>query len=157
MKTHSQNQYSLLIKLTIILLFVQSIPLPPYLSLISPIWPLIFLSYWLINSAKNFQFFVALFIGVLIDVISGDILGQNALALVLSSSFIIKIKRHILLEDFFIQLAHILIASIIYLSVISIVNFFTHFNTPSWWVVFIPITTTLFWVVFDFLFKKIFR
>ena len=81
----NQTQLLLLLKVTILAFILGSISLPIILELISPFWLLLFFIYWLIYSDSNGIFSAALILGILLDVLQGAILGQNALALIVSS------------------------------------------------------------------------
>ncbi len=89
----NQTQLLLLLKVTILAFIVGSISLPHVLELISPFWLLLFFIYWLIYSDSSGIYSAALILGLLLDVLQGAILGQNALALIISSAFILSVKK----------------------------------------------------------------
>ena len=89
----NQTQLLLLLKVTILAFILGSISLPIILELVSPFWLLMFFIYWLIYSDSNGIFSAALILGLLLDVLQGAILGQNALALIVSSAFILSVKK----------------------------------------------------------------
>ena len=84
----NQTQILLLLKVTILAFILGSISLPNILELVSPFWLLMFFIYWLIYSDSNGILSMALILGLLLDVLQGAILGQNALALIITSAFI---------------------------------------------------------------------
>ena len=101
------SQRFLLIKISIIAFIVGAISLPPYLELISPFWLLSFFIYWLIYSSGKRIFSSAFILGILLDVLQGGILGQNALALVLSSAFILNVKKSFFVSNITTQQVYV--------------------------------------------------
>ena len=105
----------LLTKITIIALIVGAISLPNILEIVSPFWMLIFFIYWVIYTDTKAIYLFALILGLLTDILQGSILGQNALALLISSAFIFKCQKIILCFKLnhstglcFYRLAHLL-------------------------------------------------
>ena len=88
----------LLTKITIIALIVGAISLPSVLEIVSPFWMLIFFIYWIIYSDTKVLYLFALILGLLTDILQGSILGQNALALLISSAFILVSKNHFMFQ-----------------------------------------------------------
>ena len=111
----NQTQLLLLLKVTILAFILGSISLPIILELISPFWLLMFFIYWLIYSDSNGIFSAALILGLLLDVLQGAILGQNALALIVSSAFILSVKKSFFVSNLTTQQVYVFIASLIYL------------------------------------------
>ena len=89
----NQSQFVLLIKITILAFIAGAIKLPHMIEIISPFWLLLFFVYWLIYSNSDGIYRFAFILGILLDVFQGGILGQNALALVISSAFILSVKK----------------------------------------------------------------
>ena len=80
----NQSQFILLLKITVLAFIVGAIALPSLIEMVSPFWLLLFFIYWLIYSDSNGIYSSAFVLGILLDVFQGGILGQNALALVIS-------------------------------------------------------------------------
>ncbi|MDC3361130.1 rod shape-determining protein MreD, partial [Candidatus Thioglobus sp.] len=89
----NSNHFFLLVKISIIAFITGAISLPSFLELASPFWLLPFFSYWVIYSNGKNIFASAFILGILLDIIEGGTLGQNAVALVLSSAFILNVKK----------------------------------------------------------------
>ena len=89
----NSNHFFLLVKISIIAFISGAISLPSFLELASPFWLLPFFSYWVIYSNGKNIFASAFILGILLDIIEGGTLGQNAVALVLSSAFILNVKK----------------------------------------------------------------
>ena len=113
------NSLLLLTKITIIALIIGAISLPSILETISPFWMLIFFIYWIIYTNTKALYLFALILGLLTDILQGSILGQNALALLISSAFIFNVKKSFYVSNLTTQQVYIFIASLI-LSLIHI-------------------------------------
>ena len=110
-----KNDNLLLLKISLIALIVNAISLPQFIEIISPFWILIFYIYWLIYSKNKAAYIVALLLGLILDISQGDILGQNALALILSSAVILRVKKSFYVSNITTQQIYIFMASLVYL------------------------------------------
>ncbi|WXT99628.1 MAG: Rod shape-determining protein MreD [Catillopecten margaritatus gill symbiont] len=152
----TQRPYIFLAKTTLLALVISILPLPEILLNVTPFWMLLFFSYWLIYFVNaQERFFIALILGALIDVLHGDILGQNALALILSGAFIVKVKQSLSVSNATTQQIYIFAASSIYLSVLLFVHALStqSFNF-NYYLLFTPLTSALFWPVIQLLLSK---
>ena len=109
------NSLLLLTKITVIALIIGAISLPSILETISPFWMLIFFIYWIIYSDTKALYLFALILGLLTDILQGSILGQNALALLISSAFIFNVKKSFYVSNLTTQQVYVFFASLIYL------------------------------------------
>ncbi|CAC9569261.1 Rod shape-determining protein MreD [uncultured Gammaproteobacteria bacterium] len=151
-----QRPYVFLIKITLFALIISILPLPEIVLSIAPFWLLLFFAYWLTNFPAQGKFFLALLLGVLIDVLYGDILGQNALALILSSAFISNIKQSLVVSNITTQQVYIFTASSIYLGLLLLVHVLStqdfSFNA---YLLFKPFLSALLWPVVQSLLSKL--
>ena len=151
----NQTQLLLLLKVTILAFILGSISLPDILELISPFWLLIFFIYWLIYSDSNGIFSAALILGLLLDVLQGAILGQNALALIVSSAFILSVKKSFFVSNLTTQQVYVFIASLIYLVLFLMTHIVVQDLQIQWLILFVPFTGALMWPVVRFLLAKL--
>ena len=151
----NQTQLLLLLKITILAFILGSISLPNILELVSPFWLLMFFIYWLIYSDSNRVFSVALILGLLLDVLQGAILGQNALALIVSSAFILSVKKSFFVSNLTTQQVYVFIASLIYLVLFLMTHLFVQGLQIQWLILFVPFTGALMWPVVRFLLAKL--
>ncbi len=121
MLTH-KRPYIFLIKAMLFVLIISTLYLPEIILDIAPFWTLLFFIYWIKTFTINGQFYLALLLGMLIDVLYGDILGQNALALILSSAFINNVKQSFVVSNITTQQTYVFVASSIYLSILLLVH-----------------------------------
>lgn len=150
----SQRSNIFLIKMVIFALIITAIPLPQTFLEFSPFWMLLFFSYRLVYFSNDAPFFLALLLGLLIDILQGDILGQNALALILSSAFINNIKVSFYSSNLSTQQIYILVAGSIYLSVFLLIHFLTQEGIFSYYLLLAPVSTAMFWPVIKWLLSK---
>ncbi|KAA0443097.1 MAG: rod shape-determining protein MreD [Candidatus Thioglobus sp.] len=151
----TQKPYIFLIKLTLLALIIGALPLPDIISNISPFWMLLFFTYWLTYFSNKWLFFTTLILGILVDILHGDILGQNALALILSTFFILKVKQSLAVSNTTTQQIYIFGASCIYLFIMLLVHMLStqsfYFN---YYFLFAPLSSALLWPMVALLLSK---
>jgi len=151
----NQSQFILLLKITVLAFIVGAIALPSLIEMVSPFWLLLFFIYWLIYSDSNGIYSSAFVLGILLDVFQGGILGQNALALVISSAFIFSVKKSFFVSNLTTQQVYVFIASLIYLIVFLITHISVQGLQIQWLILFVPFTGAILWPVVRFLLAKL--
>ena len=151
----NQSQFILLLKITVLAFIVGAIALPSLIEMVSPFWLLLFFIYWLIYSDSNGIYSSAFVLGILLDVFQGGILGQNALALLISSAFILNVKKSFFVSNLTTQQVYVFIASLIYLIVFLITHISVQGLQIQWLVLFVPFTGAILWPVVRFLLAKL--
>ena len=151
----NQSQFVLLIKITILAFIAGAIKLPQMIEIISPFWLLLFFVYWLIYSNSDGIYRFAFILGILLDVFQGGILGQNALALVISSAFILSVKKSFFVSNLTTQQVYIFIASLIYLALFLMTHIAVQGIQIQWLVVLTPFTGAILWPAVRFLLAKL--
>jgi len=141
----NSNHFFLLVKISIIAFIISAISLPSFLELASPFWLLPFFSYWMIYSDGKNIFTSAFILGILLDIIEGGILGQNALALVLSSTYILYVQKSFLVSNLTTQQVYIFLGSIIYLIIFVLILQFTQDLNFEWLILLSPFTGAILW------------
>ena len=137
----------LLTKITIIALIVGTISLPTILEIVSPFWMLIFFIYWIIYTDTKALYFFALILGLLTDILQGSILGQNALALLISSAFIFNVKKSFYVSNLTTQQVYVFFASLIYLIALILTHIAIQGFNFSWLIILSPFTASIIWPV----------
>ena len=150
-----KNDNLLLLKISLIALIVNAISLPQLIEYISPFWILIFYAYWLVYSENKAAYIVALLLGLILDVSQGDILGQNALALILSSAVILRVKKSFYVSNITTQQIYIFMASLVYLIALLITQITILDINFDWLILFAPITSSIIWPFVRFLLAKL--
>jgi len=145
----------LLTKITIIALIIGAISLPSILETISPFWMLIFFIYWIIYTDTKSLYLLALILGLLTDILQGSILGQNALALLISSAFIFNVKKSFYVSNLTTQQVYIFIASLIYLIALISTHIAIQGFDFSWFIILSPFTGSIIWPLVRLLLAKL--
>jgi rod shape-determining protein MreD len=92
MKQQSSFKLFSLVWLTICMGLILSIlPMPGWSVWLRPQWVLIIVFFWVINSQGRVGIFTAWLAGILLDLLTGTLLGQHALVMVLLTYVLIKI------------------------------------------------------------------
>ena len=151
----NSNHFFLLVKISIIAFITDAISLPSFLELASPFWLLPFFSYWVIYSNSKNIFASAFILGILLDIIEGGTLGQNAVALVLSSAFILNVKKSFFVSNLTTQQVYIFFGSIIYLIIFLLVQQLTQGLNFEWLILLSPFTSAILWPLIRYLLAKL--
>ena len=151
----NSNHFFLLVKISIIAFITGAISLPSFLELASPFWLLPFFSYWVIYSNGKNIFTSAFILGILLDIIEGGTLGQNAVALVLSSAFILNVKKSFFVSNLTTQQVYIFLGSIIYLIIFLLVHQLTQGLNFEWLILLSPFTSAILWPLIRYLLAKL--
>lgn len=145
---------SFLLKVSLFALILSALPLPAIVSDVVPFWLLLFYTYWLVYFSSKGRLLIALLLGVILDVLHGDILGQNGLALVLSSAFVIYVKQSFSVSNTSTQQVYVFGAALIYLSSLLAVHLLTQGFNLSYWILLAPLVSALIWPVVYWLLVK---
>ena len=151
----NSNHFFLLVKISIIAFITGAISLPSFLELASPFWLLPFFSYWVIYSNGKNIFASAFILGILLDIIEGGTLGQNAAALLLSSAFILNVKKSFFVSNLTTQQVYIFLGSIIYLIIFLLVQQLTQGLNFEWLILLSPFTSAILWPLIRYLLAKL--
>ena len=151
----SQNSMLLLSKLSIIALIIGAISLPLVIELSSPLWMLVCFVYWVIYTDGKWIYLSALILGLLMDVLQGGILGQNALALVISSAFIFNVKKSFFVSNLTTQQVYIFLGSLIYLITFLLTHILVQGFDFSWLIIISPFSDAIIWPIIRILLAKL--
>ena len=143
-----------LLKVVIFSTLLSAIALPEILAQINPLWMLLLYTYWLINFEAKGRLLIALVLGVLLDIMQGDILGQNALALVLASAFVLNVKQSFYVSNLSTQQVYVFGAASIYLLSMLGVHVLTQGFSFSYWLLLTPLSSALVWPIVRLLLAK---
>ena len=151
----NQNPILLLSKISIFALIIGAISLPLVIELSSPLWMLVCFVYWVIYTDGKWIYLSALILGLLMDVLQGGILGQNALSLVISSAFIFNVKKSFFVSNLTTQQVYIFIGSLIYLITFLLIHILVQGFDFSWLILISPFSSAIMWPVIRFLLAKL--
>ena len=151
----NQNPILLLSKISIFALIIGAISLPLVIELSSPLWMLVCFVYWVIYTDGKWIYISALILGLLMDVLQGGILGQNALALIISSAFIMYVKKSFFVSNLTTQQVYIFLGSLIYLITFLLIHILVQGFDFSWLILISPFSSAIMWPVIRFLLAKL--
>ena len=151
----NQNPILLLSKISIFALIIGAISLPLVIELSSPLWVLVCFVYWVIYTDGKWIYLSALILGLLMDVLQGGILGQNALSLVISSAFIFNVKKSFFVSNLTTQQVYIFLGSLIYLITFLLIHILVQGFDFSWLILISPFSSAIIWPVIRFLLAKL--
>ena len=151
----NQNPILLLSKISIFALIIGAISLPLVIELSSPLWMLVCFVYWVIYTDGKWIYLSALILGLLMDVLQGGILGQNALSLVISSAFIFNVKKSFFVSNLTTQQVYIFLGSLIYLITFLLTHILVQGFDFSWLILISPFSSAIMWPVIRFLLAKL--
>ena len=151
----NQNRMLLLSKISIIALIIGAISLPLVIELSSPLWMLVCFVYWVIYTDGKWIYLSALILGLLMDVLQGGILGQNALALVISSAFIFNVKKSFFVSNLTTQQVYIFLGSLIYLITFLLTHILVQGFDFSWLIIISPFSGAIIWPIIRILLAKL--
>ena len=151
----NQNPILLLSKISIFALIIGAISLPLVIELSSPLWMLVCFVYWVIYTDGKWIYLSALILGLLMDILQGGILGQNALSLVISSAFIFNVKKSFFVSNLTTQQVYIFLGSLIYLITFLLIHILVQGFDFSWLILISPFSSAIMWPVIRFLLAKL--
>ena len=151
----NQDSILLLSKISIIALIIGAISLPLVIELSSPLWMLVCFVYWVIYTDGKWIYLSALILGLLMDVLQGGILGQNAFALVISSAFIFNVKKSFFVSNLTTQQVYIFIGSLIYLITFLLTHILVQGFDFSWLIIISPFSSAIIWPIIRILLAKL--
>lgn len=150
-----QNSILLLSKISIIALIIGTISLPLVIELSSPLWMLVCFIYWVIYTDGKWLYPSAFILGLLMDVLQGGILGQNALALVISSAFIFNVKKSFFVSNLTTQQVYVFLSSLIYLITFLLTHILVQGFDFSWLIIISPFSSAIIWPIIRILLAKL--
>lgn len=103
------KQLTVIIISFIVALILAVFPLPEWAQWLRPPWVLLFLIYWTLAAPQRVGFFTAWVLGIIVDVLTGTLLGEHALVFVLVSYFILRFHSRLRHFYFWQQLLFIFI------------------------------------------------
>ncbi len=141
---NKQNIHAYFVTL-ILAMCLKIMPLPDYLSRLNPDWVLLTLIYWTLAVPERIGVFNGWLVGIIVDVLTGRLLGQQALIYALVSyaslKFHKRLRRYPLPQQSLFIFCSLLFAQVLVFWVENINNL-AEFTLTFWMPV---ITGTLFW------------
>ncbi|MGE4570509.1 MAG: rod shape-determining protein MreD [Gammaproteobacteria bacterium] len=150
-----QRPQLLLFKLALISALLSAVSLPEMIQSAAPFWMLIFFTYWLIYTETKAVYSFALLLGLLLDLLHGNVFGQNALALIGSTVFILSVKKSFYVSNLSTQQVYVFVASLIYLVITIGLHWIVQDFDFSYLIFLAPLTGAILWPIVHFLLAKL--
>ncbi len=151
---NTQRPYIFLFEITLFSLILSVLPLNEVVLDAAPFWLLLLYTYWLIYFPVKGSLLTALILGVLLDILQGDVLGQNALALILASMFINNVKQSFYVSNISTQQVYVFFSGGIYLAVFLSTHLLMNGLTNNYYLLLAPLTGALIWPIVRFSLAK---
>ncbi len=116
----------------LIALVLQMLPWTSAMVLLRPDFVLLVIIYWLLRAPKLCNVGTAWFAGLLIDLISGSVFGQNALAYALTAFFAVVYQRRLILFTVWQQSAYVLALLILNQTSLFVLKLLSGGEFPGW-------------------------
>ena len=121
-------------------LFLQLLPFPGWVMEIKPDFLLLALLFWLLRTPNFCNIGIAWTAGILMDLISGDLFGQNALAYALTAFLAVMYQRRLILFTVLQQSAYVFLLLFVNQSILLLLKSFSG-SKYFGWTYFIPCFT----------------
>lgn len=116
----------------LIAFLLTAMPLPHWINDWQPVWVLMVLVYWCMALPARIGLGIGWFAGLLLDVLQGVLLGQNALALVCIVYFVIRTHKRIRMFPLVQQSCLVGFMVIFYLLMVLWIRALTGITASSW-------------------------
>lgn len=126
-------------------LLLSVIALPPYLLPFKPFWLALLVVYWSLEAPDRMRLRTAFLLGLAGDLLSGNLIGEQALRLVVIAFIVLRLRARM---RFFPMLQQVLVVLALLLNdrvVMLMVRAFQGTPAPDWTFWLAPATGTLLW------------
>lgn len=131
-------------------LLLQMLPWAGFGLLLRPDFILLAILYWLLRAPQLCNIGTAWFAGLLVDLITGGIFGQHALAYAISAFFAVSYQRRLALFNVWQQAAYVFVLLVLTQITLLILKLFSGGEIPGWSYFLPSISGILLWQLFIF-------
>ncbi len=131
-------------------LLLQMLPWAGFGLLLRPDFILLVILYWLLRAPQLCNIGTAWFAGLLVDLITGGIFGQHALAYAISAFFAVSYQRRLALFNVWQQAAYVFVLLVLTQITLLILKLFSGGEIPGWSYFLPSISGILLWQLFIF-------
>lgn len=141
---HTEN--GLLICITFLIAFILTIlPLPDWTVWCRPAWVLMVMIYWVMMTPHRVNVGTAWMLGIFLDVLTGTLLGEHALALTVVAYLVSKLHARIRMFSLLQQGLSVLLLALLYQFILYCTQGFIGQLPNNWLYWSAPFTTMLLW------------
>lgn len=145
MKQLSISKYLMIMVSFLLAMMLMILPIPSWANWLRPEWVTMALICWVLIIPERISVGWAFVIGLLLDALTGTVLGEHALALVIIAYFITKFQLRISLFGLLQQFITVFIAIIIYQLCLFCVQGLTGSGLMAWQYWLSSLTSALLW------------
>ncbi len=113
-----------------------------------PDFVLLVLIFWILRAPQLCNIGTAWFAGVLVDLTTGGLFGQFALAYALTAFFAVNYQRRLVLYNIWQQAAYVFLLLLLSQVTILLLKIFAGYDTPSWHYFFPSIDGIIVWQIY---------
>jgi rod shape-determining protein MreD len=141
----NQN-YWLAVSLSLVVAIILTLlPMPDWTVWFRPAWVLMVLMYWVIMYPYRVNVGTAWFVGILMDVLNGTLLGEHALALTLVAYFVARMHSQLRMYPLIQQALWVFMFVLLYQFILFCVQGFIGELPKTWWYWSSSATSMLLW------------
>ncbi len=140
-----RHNYWIVLVTFIVALMLTAMPLPDWITVWRPAWVAMVVIYWSMALPQRVSIGTAWFLGILLDVLQGSLLGQHAIGLAIVAYVTVKLHLQIRQHPLYQQSLFVGLLVAVYLSLIVWVNGIIGRPPQSWSFLMPVITSMLLW------------
>ncbi len=137
-----RNNYSIILVTFFVAFILTAMPLPDWIAAWRPAWVALVLVYWSLALPHRVNLFTAFILGILLDVLQGSLLGQNAIGLTIIVFITAKLHLQVRQYPLYQQSIFVGLLVAVYLGMIAWVNGMIG-RPPESWAFFAPVLTSI--------------
>jgi len=142
--------------ITFILAICLSIlPLPNWANWLRPAWVTLVLCYWILTYPEYINVGIAWFLGLLLDALYGTVLGEHALALIITAYFMVRMQRLLKHYPVWQQGIFIVFCGFIYNFVLYVIQYAMGHGMNNWHFWISPLLSFILWPFLYEVFKRV--
>ncbi|NOT68451.1 MAG: rod shape-determining protein MreD [Methylophilaceae bacterium] len=131
-------------------LLLQLLPWSGWGLLLRPDFILLTLIYWMLRAPQHCSIGTAWLVGIVVDLINGGLIGQNALAYTLTAFFAANYQRRLVLFNVGEQAGYVLALLLLAQVILFVVKLFGGGEAPGWTYFLASFTGIIFWQIVSF-------
>lgn len=116
----------------LVALVCQLLPWAGFGQMVRPDFILVMVIYWLFRAPYVVNIGTAWFAGVVVDLISGGLFGQHALAYAVAAFFAVRYQRRLILFNSWQQAGYVLVLLVLAQIIVLILKLFAGGEVPGW-------------------------
>lgn len=143
--SRQRDRSGLMLVSLLLALLLSILPMPTLIAELRPYWPALVLSYWLLETPHRAGLGLAFMLGLMADLVSGTLLGEQALRLCILAFIVLRFRARLRFFPLWQQSLALLVLLINDRVVVLMVRGFTGEGLPPWIFWLSPVVGMLLW------------